>query len=334
MGPEAAVLGAQLGDLIGKNVGPGISNYLDHGNTSPKGSKSDIKKRLKEAQDQYKANKREYNWFHSSVSKDALDLNDKNIKRYENQRISVENDKKKPKTTSTAKAIKDVATTHVSKTDIKNVKDMVPAIKDYEKAIKSLKLNLKNNSPSKELSKIDKSIQGKSKEWKNMVKPVNNVAGAFKKLSSSTKFMKKDPFSELNSDLKKLKKTLKDSNITDKLDSMAKDLKKNILVREIKTVASFIKSNIKTRSIFAIPLIDVQKTFQELNKFTKTYSKSDPFANLDKDIQNLTKTLNNQNIGKILKSQITEANKATSNVTFDKDFKTVTDNVVEILKTF
>ncbi|GEO59577.1 phage tail tape measure protein [Companilactobacillus bobalius] len=334
LGPEAAVLGAQLGDLIGKNVGPGISNYLDHGNTSPKGSKSDIKKRLKEAQDQYKANKREYNWFHSSVSKDALDQNDKDIKRYEQQLKRIENDKKKPKTTSTAKAIKDVATTHVSKTDIKNVKDMVPAIKDYEKAIKSLKLNLKNNSPSKELSKIDKSIQGKSKEWKNMVKPVNNVAGAFKKLSSSTKFMKKDPFSELNSDLKKLKKTLKDSNITDKLDSMAKDLKKHKLASELKTVASSIKDNTKTWTKFAKPIRDVQKAFQELNKFTKTYSKSDPFANLDKDIQNLTKTLNNQNIGKILKSQITEANKATSNVTFDKDFKTDTDNVVDALKSF
>ena len=416
LGPEAAVLGAQLGDLIGKNVGPGISNYLDHGNTSPKGSESDIKKRLKEAQDQYKANKREYNWFHSSVSKDALDQNDKDIKRYEQQLKRIENDKKKPKTTSTAKAIKDVATTHVSKTDIKNVKDMVPAIKDYEKAIKDLKSSLKKNSPAKELSKIDKSISGSTKSWAKLAKPienvgksfkslnsftksmkkdpfkafnkdlvslhntlkkndltkqlnkmdkalkknklaetfnkmsnsikkdtkawtgfakpVNNVAGAFKKLSSFTKSMKKDPFESLNRDLKNLETTLKNSKISNRLDDLYKQLKKDKLYSQFDKMSRSIKDNTKTWTKFAKPIRDVQKAFQELNKFTKTYSKSDPFANLNKDIQNLTKTLNNQNIGKILKSQIIKANKATSNVTFDKDFKTDTDNVVDALKSF
>lgn len=417
LGPEAAVLGAQLGDLIGKNVGPGISNYLDHGNTSTKGSESDIKKRLKEAQDQSKANKREYNWFHSSVSKDALDQNDKDIKRYEKQLKRIEDDKKKPKKTSTSKAIEDVATTHVSKTDIKNVKDMVPAIKDYEDALSGLKKFLKNNSPAKELSKIDSSIQGSTKKWSNLAKPIKDIGNAFKTLTSFSKSMskkdafaslnddlpklektlknskiskylsdmnkdlknnklsstldsmtksikkdtsewnkfdkpiekvsksfktlnsfaksmKKDPFESLNTDLKNLETTLKNSKLSNYLDDLYKQLKKDKLYTQFDKMSDSIKDNTKTWTKFAKPIRDVQKAFQELNKFTKSYGKSDPFATLDKDIQNLTKTLNNQNIGKILKSQITEANKATSNVTFDKDFKTDTDNVVDALKSF
>lgn len=417
LGPEAAVLGAQLGDLIGKNVGPGISNYLDHGNTSTKGSESDIKKRLKEAQDQSKANKREYNWFHSSVSKDALDQNDKDIKRYEKQLKRIEDDKKKPKKTSTSKAIEDVATTHVSKTDIKNVKDMVPAIKDYEDALSGLKKFLKNNSPAKELSKIDSSIQGSTKKWSSLAKPIKDIGNAFKTLTSFSKSMskkdafaslnddlpklektlknskiskylsdmnkdlknnklsstldsmtksikkdtsewnkfdkpiekvsksfktlnsfaksmKKDPFESLNTDLKNLETTLKNSKLSNYLDDLYKQLKKDKLYNQFDKMSDSIKDNTKTWTKFAKPIRDVQKAFQELNKFTKSYGKSDPFSKLNDDIVNLTKTLNNQNIGKILKSQITEANKATSNVTFDKDFKTDTDNVVDALKSF
>lgn len=427
-GPVGAMIGTELGDQIGKNAAPSIENLFKNGSFYSKKSLEYMKEQRENAKENLQATNKKAdfgNLFENKFDQKKADADaaknyakekavfdkwNKKIEDYKKEKS------KSSKTTSTAKAIKDVATTHVSKTDIKNVKDMVPAIKAYEKAIKDLKSNLRKNSPAKELSKIDKSISGSTKSWTKLAKPietvgksfkslnsftksmkkdpfkafnkdlvslhktlkkndltqqlnkmdkalkknklaatfnkmsnsikkdtkawtsfakpVNNVADAFKKLSSFTKSMKKDPFESLNRDLKNLETTLKNSKISNRLDDLYKQLKKDKLYSQFDKMSRSIKDNTKTWTKFAKPIRDVQKAFQELNKFTKSYGKSDPFATLDKDIQNLTKTLNNQNIGKILKSQITEANKATSNVTFDKDFKTDTDNIVDALKSF
>lgn len=426
-GAPGALLGSTIGDQLGKSAAPAFQKWLYHPDDPT------AKKGTSKYYDQLAASaKKRANRFKSNMVTPGISANEQgtdlkemkkaeaDVKKYEALAKRAEKAKesinKPPKKTSTAKAIKDVATTHVSKTDIKNVKAMVPAIKAYEKAIKGLKSNLKKNSPAKELSKIDKSISGSTKSWTKLAKPiekvgksfkslnsftksmkkdpfkafnkdlvslhktlkkndltkqlnkmdkalkknklaatfnkmsnsirkdakawtkfakpVNNVAGAFKKLSSFAKSMKKDPFESLNKDLKNLEATLKKSKLSNYLDGLYKQLKKDKLYNQFDKMSHSIKDNTKTWTKFAKPIRDVQKAFQELNKFTRIYSKSDPFANLNKDIQNLTKTLNSNNIGKLLKSQIAEANKATSNVTFDKDFKTDTDNIVDSLKSF
>lgn len=426
-GAPGALLGSTIGDQLGKSAAPAFQKWLYHPDDPT------AKKGTSKYYDQLAASaKKRANQFKSNMVTPGISANEQgtdlkemkkaeaDVKKYEALAKRAEKAKesinKPPKKTSTAKAIQDVATTHVSKTDIKNVKDMVPAIKAYEKAIKDLKSNLKKNSPAKELSKIDKSISGSTKSWAklakpietvgksfkslnlftksmkkdpfkafnkdlvslhntlkkndltkqlnkmdkalkknklaatfnkmsnsikkdtkawtNFAKPVNNVAGAFKRLSSFTKSMKKDPFKDFNRDLKNLEATLKKSKLSNYLDDLYKQLKKDRLYSQFDKMSRSIKDNTKTWTKFAKPIRDVQKAFQELNKFTKSYGKSDPFATLDKDIKNLTKTLNSNDIGKLLKSQIAEANKATSNVTFDKDFKTDTDNIVDALKSF
>lgn len=426
-GAPGALLGSTIGDQLGKSAAPAFQKWLYHPDdpTAKKGTSKYYDQLAASAKK--RANRFKSNMVVPDISADEqiqdlkqLKIAEADVKKYEDlaKRAKKAKDSinEPSKKTSTSKAIEDVATTHVSKTDIKNVKDMVPAIKDYEKAIKDLKSNLKKNSPAEELSKIDKSISGSTKSWTKLAKPietvgksfkslnsftksmkkdpfsafnkdlvslhntlkkndltqqlnkmdkalkknklaetfnkmsnsikkdtkawtgfakpVNNVADAFKKLSSFAKSMKKDPFESLNRDLKNLEATLKNSKISNRLDDLYKQLKKDKLYSQFDKMSRSIKDNTKTWTKFAKPIRDVQKAFQELNKFTKMYSKSDPFANLNKDIQNLTKTLNSNNIGKLLKSQIAEANKATSNVTFDKDFKTDTDNIVDSLKSF
>ncbi|HIY92352.1 MAG TPA: phage tail tape measure protein [Candidatus Companilactobacillus pullicola] len=427
-GPVGAMIGTELGDQIGKNAAPSIENLFKNGSFYSKKSLEYMKEQRENAKENLQATNKKADFGNLLENKfDPKKADADAAKNYAKEKAifdkwnkKIEDYKKEKskssKNTSTAKAIQDVATTHVSKTDIKNVKDMVPAIKAYEKAIKGLKSNLRKNSPAKELSKIDKSISGSTKSWTKLAKPietvgksfkslnsftksmkkdpfkafnkdlvslhktlkkndltqqlnkmdkalkknkladtfkkmsdsikkdtkawtsfakpVNNVAGAFKKLSSFTKSMKKDPFESFNKDLKNLEATLKKSKLSNYLNDLYKQLKKDRLYSQFDKLSHSIKDNTKTWTKFAKPIRDVQKAFQELNKFTRMYSKSDPFASLDKDIKNLTKTLNSNNIGKLLKSQITEANKATSNVTFDKDFKTDTDNIVDALKSF
>ena len=344
-GAPGALLGSTIGDQLGKSAAPAFQKWLYHPDdpTAKKGTSKYYDQLAASAKK--RANRFKSNMVVPDISADEqrqdlkqLKIAEADVKKYEalakRAKKAKDSINKPSKTTSTAKAIKDVATTHVSKTDIKNVKDMVPAIKDYEKAIKDLKSNLKKNSPAKELSKIDKSISGSTKSWTKLAKPIETVGKSFKSLNSFTKSMKKDPFESFNKDLKNLETTLKNSKLSNYLDDLYKQLKKDRLYNQFDKMSKSIKDNTKTWTKFAKPIRDVQKAFQELNKFTKTYSKSDPFANLDKDIKNLTKTLNSNNIGKLLKSQIAEANKATSNVTFDKDFKTDTDNIVDSLKSF
>lgn len=204
-------------------------------------------------------------------------------------------------------------------------------INDLDKIIKKSKL-------SKDFGKLTESLSKDTKKWDKFSKPIEKVSKSFKTLNSFTnsfaKSMKKDPFKGFNRDLKNLEATLKKSKISNRLGNLYKQLKKDRLYNQFDKMSDSIKDNTKTWTKFAKPIRDVQKAFKELNKFTKTYSKSDPFANLNKDIQNLTKTLNSNDIGKILKSQITEANKATTKVTFDTDFKNLTDNIVDALKSF
>ena len=344
-GPEGALIGSQLMSQIGKQVGPGIKNMFqkDNGTVYDKGSKKEVELKLDRAKGELSRMHKTpdqlddflYGFTHDDVKKD-YEKQKVLVAKYQKQLsdFSDNGKKKSSKKTSTAKAIEDVATTHVSKTDIKNVKDMVPAIKNYEKAIKGLKDNLKKNSPANELTKIDKSISGSTKNWTKLAKPIATVGKSFKSLNSFTKSMKKDPFSAFNKDLKALHDTLKKYDISKQLDSMDKDLKKNKLADTFKKMSDNIQKNTKIWINFAKPIKTVKQGFEELNKFIKKYQKNDPFETLDKDITKLTKTLDNNNIGKILTSQITNANKATSKVTFDKDFKTDTNNIVDALKSF
>lgn len=344
-GAPGALLGSTIGDQLGKSAAPAFQKWLYHPDDPT------AKKGTSKYYDQLAASaKKRANRFKSNMVTPGISANEQgtdlkemkkaeaDVKKYEalakRAKKAKDSINEPSKKTSTSKAIEDVATTHVSKTDIKNVKAMVPAIKAYEKAIKGLKSNLRKNSPAKELSKIDKSISGSTKSWTKLAKPIETVGKSFKSLNSFTKSMKKDPFKAFNKDLVSLHKTLKKNDLTQQLNKMDKALKKNKLAATFNKMSKSIKDNTKTWTKFAKPIRDVQKAFQELNKFTKTYSKSDPFANLNKDIQNLTKTLNSNDIGKLLKSQIAEANKATTKVTFDTDFKNLTDNVVDALKSF
>jgi len=344
LGPMGAMIGSQLGEQIGKAAAPTMNNILSNGSAYKTGSKSQIEWKLEHAKGELSRMKPEGSSLEQFVSgfthedlKGEYNKQKALVEKYQKELddLGKKNSKKSTKKTTTAKAIEDVATTHVSKTDIKNVKEMVPAIKQYEKAISGLKANLKKNSPAAELSKIDKSIKGSIKNWTKLSKPINEIGKSFKTLASFTKSMgKKDAFAQFNKDLPALEKTLKKSQVTKYLNSMDKDLKKNKLAVTFDKLTKSIKKDTKDWTKLAKPIKTLQKALQDLNKFTKSIGKSDPFAGLDKDIQNLTKTLNKQNIGKLLSSQITAANNATKKATFDKDFKKDTDSIIDDLKDF
>lgn len=346
-GPPGAALGASIGDRLGKSAAPAFQKWLYHPDdpTAKKGTSKyydQLAASAKKRADRFKssmvtpdisADEKATDMKQMKKAEDDVKKYEALAKRAKKAKDSINQPSKK---TSTAKAIEDVATTHVSKTDIKNVKDMVPAIKAYEDAISGLKKYLKKNSPADELSKIDKSIKGSSKDWSKLSKPINDIGKSFKTLATFTKSMaKKDAFSALNDDLPKLEKTLKNSKITKYLDDMDKDLKKNQLVDKFDKLTNGIKKDTKDWTKLAKPIKDIQKGLNDLNKFSKTYSKSDPFAGLNKSVKGLISTLTGkQNIGKLLDSQITDANKAVGKVTFDKDFKNNTDTVVDSLKNF
>ncbi|WP_125589778.1 phage tail tape measure protein [Companilactobacillus jidongensis] len=427
-GPAGASLGATIGDQLGKSAAPAFQKWLYHPDaTAKKGTNEyyeQMVKSRKKLADQYKSDMAMPGASASerSVYTKKYEQAKKDVEKYEKlakrvKKTDSEVDKPTKKTT-TAQAITKVATTKVSKKDIQNVKDMIPVIKNYEDALSGLKKFLKKNSPADELSKIDKSLNGSSKNWSKLSKPISDIGKSFKTLASFSKSMnkndafaqfnkdlpelektlkksqltkyldsmdkdlkknkitstldkltkslekdtkswsklskpvnqlsnlfktltsfgksmeKKDPFAQFNKDLPKLETTLKNTKVTKYLDDMAKDLKKNNLSSAFDKLTKSIQKDTKDWTKFAKPIKDIQKAFQNLNKFMKLYGKSDPFANLDKDFQNLTKTLNKQNIGKLLSSQITEANKATSKVTFDKDFKNDTDGIIDALKDF
>jgi TP901 family phage tail tape measure protein len=345
-GPIGAMIGSQLGDQIGKYAAPSISNLLKNGtfydsksleymkqqrenakeNMDNTNKKSDFGNLLENNFDQKKADADAAKNFEKQ--KAIFDKWDKKIKDYKSG-------KSKSSKTSTKEAVESVATTHVSKKDIENVKAMIKPIKNYKDAIKELKSFLKKNDPSKDLDSINKRLSGSSKNWDKMAKPIKKVGDAFKTLTQFSKSMaKNDAFAALNKDLPKLESTVKKSKLDDYLNKMSKNLKKNKLAEHIKDLDKSIKKSTPNWTKFEKPINKVGKAFDTLNKFLKSYGKSNPFEKLEKDFTSLTKTLNKTNIGTVLKKQIDTANKATKSNTFASNFNKSTKSIEKSLKSF
>ena len=345
-GPVGAMIGSQLGDQIGKYAAPSISNLLKNGtfydsksleymkqqrenakeNMDNTNKKSDFGNLLENNFDQKKADADAAKNFEKQ--KAIFDKWDKKIKDYKSG-------KSKSSKTSTKEAIDSVATTDVSKKDIENVKAMVKPIKDYKDAIKDLKSFLKKNDPSKDLDSINKRLSGSSKNWDKMAAPIKKVGDAFKTLTQFSKSMSKnDAFASLNKDLPKLESTVKKSKLDDYLNNMSKNLKKNKLTEQIKDLDNVIKKSIPNWTKFEKPVIKVGQAFDTLNKFLKSYGKTNPFGQLEKDFTSLTKTLNKTNIGKVLKKQIDIANKATKGNIFASNFNNSMKTIEKGLKSF
>lgn len=341
-GPVGAMIGSQLGDQIGKYVAPGINNILKHGNIYDENSQKDIQMKLERAKESVKETQKilsgPFGGIDHSGTEKTLRQNEVDVEKYEKQLKRIKDAKKdseKPSKTSTKEAIESVATTHVSKKDIENVKAMVKPIKDYEDAIKDLKSFLKKNDPSKDLDSINKRLSDSSKNWDKMAAPIKKVGDAFKTLTQFSKSMSKnDAFASLNKDLPKLESTVKKSKLDDYLNNMSKNLKKNKLTEQIKDLDNAIKKSIPNWTKFEKPVIKVGQAFDTLNKFLKSYGKTNPFGQLEKDFTSLTKTLNKTNIGTVLKKQIDTANKATKDNTFASSFNNSMKTIEKGLKSF
>lgn len=419
-GAPGAMLGATIGDQLGKTAAPRFQKWLYQ---KPKTNNQKIKSTKQEMSDmQHMLATPDTSASERAHYAKTIEEDKKKLKELENQAKktkkatdSVGTSKKK---TTTAKAITAVATTHVTKTDISNVKAMIPAIKSYEDALSGLKTFLKKNSPAGELSKIDKSIQGSNKSWSKLSKPIEKIGSSFKKLSSFSKSMSKDDaFSKLNTDLSDLDKTLGKSKVDTHLNDMAKSLKKNKLSSEFnkindssgklnkgltkldkpliqvkksfQTLLSFNKSlgkkdafsqlntdvtnldstlskskfttylnqmasslkknklsseldgmnkSIKTSASTWVkldkPVKNIAKDFQEISSFSKTFQKSDPFAQVNTDVTNLYKTLKTYDIGSMLQKQISTANTATKGSKFASQFTTQTNQIITNLRSF
>lgn len=347
-GPMGAMIGAQLGDQIGKYAFPSIKNGLKNifqkgnGTAYNKGSKKYVELKLERAQAGVKNTKEfmkgPFGFLDPKGDKKTLEEQEKNVKKYQKQLDEIKNSNKKsskPKKLTTKQAIQKVATTHVTKKDVKNVKDMVPAIKKYETALSGLKKFLKKNNPNKELTAISKNIKGSTKNWDKLAKPINKIGKAFKTLASFSKSMnKKDAFAKLNKDLPKLEKTLKKNKIATYLNKMDKDLKKNKLDKTLKNLSNSIKKNTSSWKNFSKPLKQVEKGFKTLISFSKRIKKSDPFSKLNKDFNRLSKTLKKHNIGKQLQAQISSANKATKRTAFAAQFNRSLNKITNALRKF
>lgn len=288
-GPVGAMIGSQLGDQIGKFAAPKVKKWFEGFKEikidAPKGSTKRIEQQLKKAKAQVDLQQRNMTSGMGGGNQKALDEARANVKKYEKalkKAKKAKDDLNKPsKKVTTKEAIKKVATTHVSKKDIKNVKDMVSAIKKYETALGDLKKFLKKNNPNKELTAIGKK-----------------------------------------------------SKLDDYLNKMSKNLKKNKLAEQIKNLSKSIKKSTPNWTKFEKTINKVGKAFNTLNKFLKSYGKSNPFRKLEKDFTSLTKTLNKTNIGTVLKKQIDTANKATKSNTFASNFNKSTKSIEKSLKSF
>jgi tape measure domain-containing protein len=205
--------------------------------------------------------------------------------------------------TTTKEAIKSVATTHVSKTDISNVKKMVSAIKNYKGAIKSLNSTLKSNDPSEKLSKISHNIKSAAGGWSTISKPIKSVGSAFKTLASFSKSMNKnDAFDALNRDLPKLDKTLKNQKIGSRLKSLGSQIKDSKVKDQLHSLTNSVDKDTKKWKSFAKPVKTVGTAFNSLTKFLKQYSKGDPFKPLTSGIKGLAKEMDKDDLGKKFKS--------------------------------
>ncbi|QYY86101.1 tape measure protein [Pediococcus pentosaceus] len=236
--------------------------------------------------------------------------------------------------TSTEEAIEDVATVHVSKKDIANVKAMIPVMKDYEDALGNLKSFLKKHDPTTDLKAMNKRLKGSVDGWDKLSKPIKKIGSAFKSLNSFAKEMKSDPFSKLNKDLPKLDKTLKNNKIGSSLKKLKSDLKKNDPSKELKKISKEIKGDAKDWNKLSKPIATLAKSFKTLAKSMKSIEKDKGLSKLNKDLDNLEKTAKKTKFGTEIKKQIDVANKAVGNTGFIKVFHTMTNSIVSDLKRF
>lgn len=236
--------------------------------------------------------------------------------------------------TSTEEAIEDVATVHVSKKDIANVKAMIPVMKDYEDALGNLKSFLKKHDPTTDLKAMNKRLKGSVDGWDKLSKPIKKIGSAFKSLNSFAKEMKSDPFSKLNKDLPKLDKTLKNNKIGSSLKKLKSDLKKNDPSKELKKISKEIKGDAKDWNKLAKPISTLAKSFKTLSKSMKSIEKDKGLSKLNKDLSKLDKTASKSNFGSELKKQFQIANKAVGNTGFVKVFHDMTNSIVRDLNRF
>lgn len=236
--------------------------------------------------------------------------------------------------TSTEEAIEDVATVHVSKKDIANVKAMIPVMKDYEDALGNLKSFLKKHDPTTDLKAMNKRLKSSVDGWDKLAKPIKKIGSAFKSLNSFAKEMKSDPFSKLNKDLPKLDKTLKNNKIGSSLKKLKSDLKKNDPSKELKAISKEIKGDAKDWNKLSKPIATLSKSFKTLAKSMKSIEKDKGLSKLNKDLGNLEKTAKKTKFGTEIKKQIDVANKAVGNTGFIKVFHNMTNSIVSDLKRF
>lgn len=216
-------------------------------------------------------------------------------------------------------------------------------LNNFEKYLKKSKLSkymndldksIKKSKLSKDFSKLTQSLSKDTKKWEQFSKPIQKVSKSFSSLNSFGKMMKKDPFKDFSKDLKNLNTVLKNSKIDKYLENLKKELSKGNLADLFSKLDKSIQANVKSWTKFTSPIKQVTKAFSELNKFIKSYGKSDPFERLGKSFDSLSKTLLKNNLGSLLQSQIKQANKATNLITFDKSFKNAVNNIMSVLSTF
>ena len=365
-GLPGAAIGATLGSEIGKGLAPKVKNALKdaigdgsslattNGDTTSKASNksrdsqsmSTLKKRLAQDKKDYQnlidQQKSSYTAVMTKGRQNQMDSFKKAIKDDEaaikklKSGSSSSKTKKDDEKESTSKAVKNLGSGTVNKASIANVKSMTAAIKKYGSALAGLKKEIKKNDPTKQLNGMNSRLNSSVKSWGKMATPIKKIGNAFKTLASFSKSMsKKDAFAQLNKDFPKLEGTLKKSKIGTYLNKISDDITKSKLQNKISSMTKEISSDTKKWTAFAKPVNTVGKAFNSLYKFlTKFGGKTDPFAKLNTDFDNLSKTLKKDDIGKLLGTQVTSANKAVKNVSFSKTFSKAVTDVTDSMKDF
>jgi len=263
---------------------------------------------------------------------------------------------KKNQGASTQKTIEKVASQKtVTSKDVANIKAMAKAIGGYDSAVKKLKKTVKKfptlkigNSKKQinkqissikkydgQIKKSDKTMKKYSKTFSSLKKSLKSITKQFDSLEKFNKSLgKKDSFSKLNTDFKKLHKTLKKNDIVKDFKRLNTGLKKNDPSKRINKIDREIKKSTPIWRQFAKQVRVVNSAFKTLNTFSKRMSKSDPFSKLNRDFQRLSKTLKRENIGKELQEQVSLANKATKNSKFATQFDNSVNKIIRRLRSF
>lgn len=267
--------------------------------------------------------KKNFNELVKGLKNDWNDIVNAFTKNNKKEKKPTKKSSSSKKKTTTKEAITKVATTHVSKTDIANVKAMIPAMKAYQNALKNLKSVVKKNNVNKEISSLNSSIKSGKKVWSGANKPLDRLAKSFKTLMNfNVKTAKKDGFNALNKDLKSLDKTLKKSKVDSRLNSMARALKKNKLASELSKIDKSVKSSTRDWKKLASPIASSAKAFDKLVTASNRFKKQNVFGKLNRDYKTTYRTLKKYDVGGILNTQIKKANRATRGAKFANQFST------------